>query len=289
MIELADWYAVGNWFDYRGQRVYFRDSGGSLPPLVLIHGFPTSSWDWHPIWATLTQNYRVLAMDMIGFGYSDKPPSYPYSLFDQADLVTALCNSCGITRCHLLAHDYGDTVGQELLARLLDDSDTRLEFDSVCLLNGGIIPGSHRPTLVQNLLASPLGFLIGKLLGEAQFRRTFSSIFGAQTQPDDAELRACWNLVTHNNGRAIIHKLIRYMQERKTHYDRWVGALQKTRVPLRLIDGGADPISGAHMVRVYREMIPNPDVVLLEEIGHYPQLESPERVLEGLFAFHKRL
>lgn len=287
MVPLAEWYDRGEWFDYRGHKIWFRDTGGSRQPLLLIHGFPTASWDWHAVWPALESHYRLLAMDMIGFGYSDKPQDYQYSLADQADLVTELCNSRGITRCHLLAHDYGDTVAQELLARLLDEAPPQLEFDSVCLLNGGIIPGSHRPTLVQHLLASPLGWLVGKLLGEPRFRKTFSSIFGVATQPSDEELRACWQLIEHNNGTAIMHKLIRYMQERKKHRDRWVGALQHTDVPLRLIDGGADPISGAHMVKTYRELIPDPDVVLLEEIGHYPQLEAAECVIQGLLAFHR--
>jgi pimeloyl-ACP methyl ester carboxylesterase len=136
--------------------------------------------------------------------------------------------------------------------------------------------------MVQHLLASPLGWLVGKLLGEARFRKTFSSIFGAATQPSDEELKACWQLVAHNQGQAIMHKLIRYMQERKNHRDRWVGALQNTTVPLRLIDGGADPISGAHMVETYCEIVPRPDVVLLSDIGHYPQLEAAERVIQGL-------
>ena len=57
-------------------------------------------------------------------------------------------------------------------------------------------------------------------------------------------------------------------------------------MPMRFINGLLDPVSGAHMVERYRELIPGPDVIELEGIGHYPQVEAPGRVLEAFFAFH---
>lgn len=84
-----------------------------------------------------------------------------------------------------------------------------------------------------------------------------------------------------------MHKLIRYMAERKRYRARWVGALQQAAIPIRLINGAFDPISGRHMTERYRELIPNPDVILLEQIGHYPQTEAPALVLKHYLAFRK--
>ena len=56
-------------------------------------------------------------------------------------------------------------------------------------------------------------------------------------------------------------------------------------MPLRFVNGPEDPVSGRHMAERYRELVPNPDVVLLDGIGHYPQLEAPEHVLEAFLAF----
>jgi pimeloyl-ACP methyl ester carboxylesterase len=80
-------------------------------------------------------------------------------------------------------------------------------------------------------------------------------------------------------------KLIRYMVERRQFRERWVGALQNSNIPLRLIDGLDDPVSGAHMVARYRELIADADVVELEGIGHYPQLEAPEQVLRAFLSW----
>ena len=82
-----------------------------------------------------------------------------------------------------------------------------------------------------------------------------------------------------------MHRLIRYMPERRVQRERWLTAMQRGEVPLRLIDGGVDPISGAHMLARYRELVPNPDCVLLENIGHYPQTEAPDAVLRHYLEF----
>ena len=75
------------------------------------------------------------------------------------------------------------------------------------------------------------------------------------------------------------------MAERRTHRDRWVGALVNTSVPRRLINGPVDPVYGAHMAERYRELVPEPDVVTLPGIGHYPQVEDPQGVLKAFLEF----
>ena len=79
------------------------------------------------------------------------------------------------------------------------------------------------------------------------------------------------------------------MSDRKKHRERWVSALQKSPAPILLIDGAADPISGKHMTERYRELIPNPVIVLLEKIGHYPQTEAPEEVLKTYYEFREKI
>jgi pimeloyl-ACP methyl ester carboxylesterase len=79
------------------------------------------------------------------------------------------------------------------------------------------------------------------------------------------------------------------MEERRQQRERWVGALVKAAVPLKLINGEADPISGGHMVTRYRELVPHPDVTVLPGIGHYPQCEAPAQVLAAYRQFRAAL
>ncbi|MGP0174042.1 alpha/beta fold hydrolase [Pseudomonas sp. NCHU5208] len=283
-IELDAWRAQSHTFAFRGHAIrYWLGGERDAQPLLLIHGFPTASWDWHRLWAPLTERYRVIACDMLGFGYSAKPRGHAYSLLEQADLQQALLGHLGERRAlHVLAHDYGDSVAQELIAR---HQEQRLHLASCVFLNGGLFPETHHPVRVQKLLLGPLGPLIGRLFSRRSLARSFARIFGPQTQPSDAELDALWQLIAHDNGPAVMHRLIRYMPERRQQRERWVSAMQATDVPMRVIDGAVDPISGAHMVARYRALIADADTVLLEGIGHYPQLEAPAEVLEHYLRF----
>ena len=287
------WRQAGRVHLHRSHEFYFIDQArepGADRALLLIHGFPTSSWDWHKVWDALGAKFpRVIAPDMMGFGFSSKPSGYDYSILDQADLSEGLLAHLGVRRIDILAHDYGDTVAQELLARHLERGAAAVPaIDSCVLLNGGLFPETHHARAIQKLLLTPLGPLLSRLMNRRSFDRSFSAIFGANTQPTEQELAEFWSLIRRDGGHRIMHKLIRYMPERIRHRERWVGALQKTRVPLRVIDGADDPVSGAHMVARYRELVPNPDAVLLPGIGHYPQSEDPAGVLKAFFEFHAR-
>ncbi len=138
------------------------------------------------------------------------------------------------------------------------------------------------------MLLSPVGSLVGRLFSRRKLAASFAQVFGPNTQPSERELDDFWRLIAESDGPSVMHRLIHYIPERRQQRDRWVAAMQKGGVPLRVIDGAVDPISGAHMVARYRELIPNADTVLLEGIGHYPQTEAPDQVLEHYLAFHDR-
>lgn len=286
-ITLKQWQASGQYYHFygnlSGHDIFYREQG-SGEALLLIHGFPSCSWDWHKMSAQLSQHYRVISFDLLGFGFSDKPQKHHYSIFEQADIVEALLGELNIDSCRILAHDYGDTVFQELLARKIEG---RLSFDmlSAAMLNGGIFQGVHKPLLAQKLLISPLGGIASRLMSQATFNHSFKKIFGKHTQPSKAELDQLWQANSYKQGLRNAHLIIRYMDERKQYAKRWGGALLNSPIPLRLIDGVEDPISGGHLSDYYEANMPQPDSVRLEGIGHYPQLEAPELVLKHYFDF----
>lgn len=289
--SLLTWQQAGTNFKYRGHRVFYRLSGGG-EVVLLVHGFPTASWDWHKIYDSLAGRFKVLAPDMMGFGFSAKPKKYEYSIFDQADLLEALMEKQGVKSVHLLCHDYGDTVGQELLARYIErkGKDRRtVEIKSICFLNGGLFPESHNPRLIQKLLISPIGFLLNPFLTKAKLRSNFNAIFGKNTQPTDNEIDEFYDLIDYNNGKSIMNKLIRYMTERKKYRERWVMPLVKPSMPVRLINGSQDPISGKHLAVYYEQFVEQPDVVHLAEAGHYPQTETPDLVLQHYLSFMDKI
>lgn len=284
-IPLDDWIVQGRDFTYRGHSMRYWTAGEG-EPLLLIHGFPSGSWDWHYLWKALAGRYRLIAVDMMGFGFSAKPRHYHYSLLDQADLLQEVLLHLNVGHYHVFAHDYGDSVAQELLAR---DAVGPGRLDSVCFLNGGLFPETHHPVRMQKLLMSPIGFLFGRRYKRENLAQAFNKIFGPKTKPSEPELDGFWRMIEFNQGTRVMHLLIRYIAERRVQRDRWVAAMQQTQVPMRVIDGAVDPVSGAHMVARYRELMPQPDTVLLAGIGHYPQVEAPEQVLEHYLQFRSVL
>lgn len=251
--------------------------------ILFIHGFPSAAWDWHFQWKHLAGQYRLLSLDLLGFGLSDKPTDHQYSLLEQADIVQALLSQQGVKQCHILAHDYGDSVTQELLSRQ-NDIDNAANILSICFLNGGLFASHHRPLFTQTLLKSRFGDLASHFMNKASLARGFNKIFAANSQPSAHEIDTLWHLIEHNDGKRVLPKLLRYIDERNQHGKRWVESMISTAVPLYFINGVHDPISGQHMLDHYNDIIPDPRTTALD-VGHYPQLEAPEKVLSLYRAF----
>ena len=287
---VQQWRARGEFHQLCGHSIFVLDEGApERPTLLLIHGFPTSSWDWHAIWDNLAKHYRLIALDMLGFGLSDKPNNRFYTIQGQADIIEALIETKQLTSFHVLAHDYGDTVAQELLARQVEGTGAG-DWLSGCFLNGGLFPETHHALFTQKLLLSPIGGLVNRLSNYTKFVRSFTSVFGANSQPTEHALETFWALININQGRHVFHNLITYIDDRIEHRERWVAALQTSTVPLALINGSVDPVSGAHMVARYQELACRLDyLVQLPNVGHYPQVEAPEDLVSHYQEYLKRV
>jgi pimeloyl-ACP methyl ester carboxylesterase len=289
--DFLAWRRAGSFFSFRGtgrgsdgsgvHRVFYRRAGRGTP-LLLVHGYPTSSWDWARIWDPLAERFDVIAADMLGFGESDKPRGHRYTIGEQADLQLALLDDLGIPECHALVHDYGVTVGQELLARVREGVSVRLH--SIAFLNGGLFPETHRARPSQRLLASPLGPCLARLSTRRTFARSFRAVFGPQTQPTDEDLHGFWQLASQHDGMLALAGLIAYMRERRERRERWVAALVDAKLPMLVINGVLDPVSGAHMLERLEQLRPGTEIVRLP-VGHYPQVEAPGAVLEAYLRF----
>ena len=283
--ELEAWINAGCRERLLGYGIFCRvQAAPGKDPLLLIHGYPTASFDWRPLWEPLAERYSLYALDMLGFGLSDKPRNSDYPISLQADLCVALLARHGVTRPHAPAHDYGDTVAQELLAR---EVDGQLPLASLCFLNGGLFPETHRARPIQKLLANKwTGPTVARAINFGTFKRAM--IASPATCCRIRNSRP-WSLQVRDDGRRALARIINYMEQRRLHRPRWVGALVSSRVPRRLLCGALDPVSGRHLAERYRELVPDPDVVLLEDLGHYPHLEAPQAIVAAYLEFRAGL
>ena len=274
-LSIDQWRQNAKHFEFEGLKIAYWTAGKGKP-LLMVHGFPTASWDWVQVWDRLSRNHMLIAADMIGFGLSDKPQS-GYSIHRQTDMQLALLKHIGVDQFDAVVHDYGVSVGQEMLARQQEHSGAE-GLGRMVFLNGGIFPDQHRARPIQKLGASPLGFLVSRLLKRESFAKSFSAVFGPETKPGERELDEFWSLITEQDGNRIFHKLLHYIGDRQEHKKRWITALENADKRVGLINGAKDPVSGEHAFNRWVECVPEAHAYLLPHIGHYPQVEAPEKV-----------
>lgn len=266
------------------------------PVVLFLHGFPSASYDWHHQWQALKDSHICIGMDFLGFGISDKPYPHQYSLQQQADAVCVLLEhmqAVGIHSCHVVAHDYGVSVLQELIARGQTQSQSQLQSQfkskdslpvtllSATFLNGGLFAALHKPLFTQKILKSPLGGIVAKLMNKRTLHKSFTQIFGPTTPPGARLIDDLWQLLLIHDGRRVIPSVLGYIDERAVFAQRWQDALVNSKIPLAFINGVHDPISGQHMLDEFIRLLPNAKTFALD-VGHYPQIEAPEAVTKAL-------
>ena len=274
----AAWLADGEYIHVDGLRIFTKTIGRGHP-LLCLHAFPTSSYDYSQLAPLLADSYQLIFLDYPGFGFSEKPRHYPYSLFKYTDAVEAVCKHYGHTSLWLCAHDIGDSIALELLRR------NTLHIENLTLLNGSILSIPFTDPLMalsQKLWLNPFwGGMISRLrlFRKPLFALMFNRIFGRALSP--AEIEAFWSLLTHNNGLAIYHRLMGYMPERWQHQHQWLDVLAQHPVPLTLIWGQADPVATPAVAEHILTLRPA-NYIPLNGVGHYPHWDAPAKVADVL-------
>lgn len=278
-IPLDTWQQQGRYVTIDGHNIFFKCEGrSSNPTVLLVHGFLSSSWDWNAQWQALVEDYFVITLDFLGMGFSDKP-NFKYSTYIQADICEGLLRHLDVREYHVIAHDYGNSVIQELMAR-------KAPILSVQFLNGGLFPETHHPVFLQKLLVSPLGVIAQKFFTYRLLKKAIQKI--CVHELSEEYFQGLWKMHRFNNGHNRLHQLIHYLPDRYLNRERWVTALKDCKVPLQLINGVDDPVSGIHMIKRFYEVVGERPTVLLEGIGHIPQVESPQKTQDAMLSFLKQ-
>jgi len=294
MIAIDAWRARGRTIDTPDGRVWAMEAGETRggngaagdAPVLIFHGFPTSSWDFADSIDRIAERRRVIAFDFMGYGLSDKPPEFAASLFEQADVATLVARAYGITRCHVWAHDMGTSVATEICARR-ERGMLPFELASLTLMNGSVHIELAHLTMGQMLLKSPLGAVFARLNSSITFKAQMKRVFARP--PNEDELEAMWALAAREDGIARMPQLIRYTEERDRFRRRWIGALERLDVPTLIAWGRQDPVAVMPIADQLASEIPGAERETWDDLGHYPQVEDPARVVAAVTAFWDRV
>jgi pimeloyl-ACP methyl ester carboxylesterase len=284
---VQNWLNQGQFLDFESHQIFYLQKGQGQN-LLILHGYPYNTFEWEATIEELAKTYRITTFDLLGMGFSDKPKAYKYSFEEHSAIVNALLKHLKISETHILSHDLGVSVVQELLARDLE-SKNNFKILSSAFINGGLFMDAYKPRFIQRLLSQTPNFIgkfISQKISKKSVNQSVKSVFGINTQPSDEVLDKQWEILNHKDGKSITYLIGRLVFDKYKYQSRWITAMQQTTIPLCYICGPADPNSGLHMAKRYEELIPNPKVYLLrEDIGHWGFLEDETGVLEAFDKF----
>lgn len=285
-MTLPQWQNAGQFFAYHGHKIFFFDSEyqkeNQKPCLLLLHGFPTSSYDWQHLVPLFSNHFRVIFLDFLGFGFSSKPQKYPYTIKEQTNILLSLCSYLKVESAHIIAHDYSVSICTELMTQ-----ESTLNILSFTLTNSGFLYNLAKPKLVQHILKNQHLNLFTEY---ATFKWLYQHSLKSLINLNKETLDNYWELLCINKGHRVLPYLSNYLNERKkNHKDKWELGLKSNIKPLHILWGIDDPIAGPQIPLTIKEWQPKAQLTWLENSGHFPMLDNPQYFFEAALSFYQTI
>lgn len=274
------WEQTGSYMTIGDHRIFYHDVGEG-PVILLLHGHPSSSLDWKDVVPTLKEKARVISFDHLGWGLSDKPIRFGYTLMQLADITEKIVAELGVTEAHVVSHDISTSVHTELMARHLEGS---LNFSilSNTLLNGSILQWVSAEPDEQNL-AQHNETLFEAMRQMEAMGPSLPGLINKITLGNISEDRIALmvELLIREDGLKRLAAQGVYMRDRYVHSERWVGAIEKIS-PLRIVWASDDPIANVAIGRELAQRAQQAGYTEIKGIGHFPNVEAPQKIAEQI-------
>ena len=280
-----NWYQGGDYFEWTSTtednnaakvNVFYRTWGDeSKPKLVLIHGFPNSSFDYYKMIPYLADEYHIAALDFPGSGFSDKPlDGYNYMLAENAEIVDHFVREVvGFDDFALFTHDRGVSIGLAFLGNYLDHPNPGYTVNYHFLSNSGMfLP-----------LANLVPFQLSLLDADAGERMIQARLAQPRRTEGEPESLAFSDIFAFNQGNISLLYVGRYLLERQVNETRWLENLPRSPVPVAYLWGLTDNVNPIRIPNYVWDTYLNDresesSFWILPTAGHYPQRDNPEEV-----------
>ena len=289
--SVKDWVAAGHYIDFNGHQIFVHSSGPeSKEGVLVVHGYPGSSWDFSGVVGPVAEQARIVVPDMLGFGHSDTPLTGTFkdnfSLLKQADLYEAVAADEGLETVILVAHDMGQSVGLELMSRQ-EEGKLPFRIKHAILLNGSTLVDMVQLTPGQQKSLKMPDKALDKAAPPEEWHKDIAPSYGSKMQSSKEKLNMALDCqvaqIYANDGGRVMSNIVRYLLERKEFYDRWVGTFTNFRsAPMTVIWGKDDPVAVEPMADRVKAWRPETDLYKLEGVGHWPSIEAPDFIAEAI-------
>ena len=284
--DLAEaWFEGGDYFEWTSTTknnqqakvdVFYRTFGSKdKPQLLMIHGFPNSSFDFYKLVPLLENDFHIAILDFPGSGFSDKPvPNFSYMLEENAEILDYFVkNIIKFNDFALYTHDRGVSIGLAFLGHYLDKKPTEYRINYHFLSNSGMFLPLANLMPMQTALLDPAR---GNALIQA--RKSVPRM----TQ-GDPEAIAYADIFKFKDGDSALIHVARYLLERAENELRWLNNLSRSDIPVAYLWGLLDDINPVRISNhVWNTYLNDRDAEstywLLPTAGHYPQREKPNEV-----------
>ncbi|MBX5468916.1 MAG: alpha/beta hydrolase [Thermoleophilaceae bacterium] len=262
----------------RGVRAPFIEAGpaDARDAAFFVHGNPGSREDWTRLVRSVGDVGRAVAVDMPGFGRADKPRDFDYTVGGYAAFIEEARRELGIERMHIVGHDFG---GPFALMWALQHQDA---FASAVLINTGVLIGYRWHRMARLWRTPVVGEIVQMLVTERGWRRTMRSLNPQPLPPED--VARMYRDYDRDTRRAVL-KLYRATGEVGALGDALSAAFRALDRPALVVWGRQDPFIGVEQAELQRRSFPSARVVVLDDSGHWPFLDDPERVAAEIVPF----
>jgi pimeloyl-ACP methyl ester carboxylesterase len=248
--------------------------------VVFVHGSSGQGSDWQALMRGVSSFARCLAPDMPGYGESDKPSGFAYTVDGYARHLGILLDSLAVRRVHLVTHDLGGVWG---LAWAVSRPTS---LRSITLMSIGVLPGYRWHRFAQLYRVPLLGELVLAAANRSAIRRVLQA--GSRRPIPSWFVDEIAKAYRHEDTRRAVLAFYRRTRDLGSVTVRAAAALHDVDLPALVVWGAGDPYVPVRYAAVQREFFPQAEVVIVPGSGHWPFIDAAEPVMEAVVGFLRR-
>lgn len=256
--------------------VYDSAPQASGEAVVFVHGNPGPSDDWEKLAPAVATFIRTIAMDLPGYGRAEHPHNFDFSIEGYASYLGSLLDQLGVTRAHLVLHDFGGPFGLAWAAAHPD------KFASLTLIDTGVLIGYRWHRYARIWQTPILGELSQALLTLPLYRKALDRDNPRPLPIGFAERIMSYADWAHRRAVLALYRASRDPEAQVTRYRTQLARLDR---PTCVIWGEGDPYAPSELAHRQQEVFPQAEIHVLPGLGHWPFLDDPEAVLAILLPF----
>jgi len=278
-----DYPYLGRFFPIGDHRMHYLDEGLG-PCVVMVHGNPTWSYYFRHLIKKLAPTHRVIALDHLGCGLSDKPQKYPYTLKTHIDNLEALLDHLAIERCSLVVHDWGGAIGFGYAVR----HPQRIE--KIALMNTAAFRSTRTPWRIRLCRLPLLGEILVRLCNGFAWPATFMAVT-RRLAPEVAQ--GYLGPYDSWRNRVAIAAFVKDIPLSSRHpsyptllaIEEGLAMLRERSLPLAIFWGGKDFCFNDHFYEEWRHRFPHAETHYFAEAGHYLLEDAGDQAIPRICRF----